>query len=108
MDGQYERPRLRITGVNGTRVLQVPPSGSLSGTLASYKHVCRIAPENGYQDEVVIQQPGSSQGPMIYVSARGGRFYARMTVDASGRSNETKARCSVRLFTNNSGSRLLE
>jgi hypothetical protein len=105
---QKERTRLRITGVNGSKVLQVPPEVSLSGTLSPYEHIFRIAPQTGYQDETVIQNPGSSPGPMIYVSARDGHIYARARVDVYGSANNAKAGCSVELFVNPTGSRQLE
>jgi hypothetical protein len=107
-DGRHERPRLRITGLNGARLLHVPPSVSFSGSLSPYEHVFRIAPEGGYQDEVVIEDPSSSPGPMIYVAARGGRFYARMTVNARAQSDRTNAPCTVQIFTRTTGGRLLE
>lgn len=107
-DGRHERPRLRISGLNGAKVCQVPHDLSFSGSLSPYEHIFRIAPQNGYQDETVIQRPGSSPGPMIYVSARDGHLYARMTVDAWGRSDESKARCRVHLFVNPTGDRRLE
>ena len=108
MDGQYERPRLRITGLNEAQVLQVAPNVSFTGNLSDYEHVFRIAPQSGYQNETVVLQPGSSPGPMIYIKARGGKMFARMTVDASGRRNEKEARCRVHLYLNPAGSRLLE
>ena len=66
------RPRVRITGLNGTQLLHVPPDVSLSGSLSPYEHVFRIAPESGYQDEIVLQDSGSVPGPMIYLRARKG------------------------------------
>jgi hypothetical protein len=107
-DGRYMRNRLRITGVNGAKVFQVPPTVCLSGALSSYEHMFKVAPQTGYQDETVIQNPGSLPGPMIYVSARDGHLYARMSVDVYGRANEAKARCSVTLFVNPTGNRQLE
>lgn len=107
-DGGYERARLRISGLNGAKVLQLPPDVSLSGSLSPYEHIFRIAPQNGYRDETVVQRPGDSPEPMIYVSARDGRLYARMTVYASGRNFEAKARCRVQLFMNPTGTRGLE
>ncbi len=107
-DGRYIRNRLRITGVNGAKVFQVPPTVCLSGALSSYEHIFKVAPQNGYQDEIVIQNPGSLPGPMIYVSARDGHLYARMSVDVYGRANEPRARCEVKLFLNPTGNRQLE
>jgi hypothetical protein len=107
-DRQYERNRLRITGLNQTQVLQVPSNVSLADSLSPYEHVFRIAPKDGYQTETVVQEPGSSGNGTIYVRGRGGKFYARLTVDASGRSNEKEARCWVKLCLNPTGSRLLE
>ena len=107
-NGQHERPRLRITGVNGAKVLQVPPHVSLSGSLSPFEHVFRIASQTGYQEDTVIARPGDSPGPMIYVSARNGHLFARFTVDAWGRSKEAKAPCRVKLFVNSTGGRLLE
>lgn len=107
-DGGYERARLRISGINGARVLQVPPEISLSASLSPYEHIFRIAPQSGYGDEAVIQRPSDSPEPTIYVAARDGRLYARMTVYAAGRSFEAKAQCRVQLFLNPTGGRQLE
>ena len=107
-DGGYERSRLRISGLNGAKVLQVPPDVPLSGNLPPYEHIFRIAPQSGYRDETIVQRPGDSPGPMIYVSARDSRLSARITVYASGRSFEAKAQCRVQLFVNPEGARRLE
>jgi len=107
MDGRHERSRLRITGLNETLVLQVPSMLSFSGNLSPYEYVFRIAPKVGYQNEIVVREPGSSPNGMIYVKARGGAFFARMTVFASGR-REQEARYGVELYLNSTGSRLLE
>ena len=107
-DGRYMRNRLRISGVNGAKVFQVPPTVCLSGALSSYEHIFKVAPQTGYQDETVIQNPGSLPGPMIYISARDGHLYARMSVNVYGRANEPKARCDVKLFLNTTGNRHLE
>lgn len=108
MDGQYERKRLRITGMNQTQVLQVPSDVSFTGSLSPYEHFFLVAPEDGYQTETIVREPGSSGNGVIYVKARGGKFYVRLKADAWGRSNEKEARCRVKLYLNPTGSRLLE
>ncbi len=107
-EGNYEAARLRITGLNGTQILQVPSDVSLSGNLSPYERVFRIAPESGYHDEITLPNPGSVPGPTIYLKARGGRIYGRMQAEAWGRSDQINARCEVQLILNPSGQRQLE
>jgi hypothetical protein len=108
VDGGYMRPRLRIAGLNGTRVVQVPPLLSFSRPVSPYEHMFRVAPASGYEDETVIQEAGSSPGPMIYFSARDGRLYGRFTVNAAFRNDRGPTRCRVELYTAPLGSRYLE
>ncbi len=65
MEGKYERKRLRVTGLNGAGVLQVPPRISLVGTISPYEHVYLVAPETGYAPTTIIQRPGDSPEPNI-------------------------------------------
>ena len=102
------QPRVRITGLNGTQLLQVSSDVALSGSLSPYEHVFRIAPESGYQDEIVLQNSGSRPGPTIYLRARGGQLYGRMNIEAWGRRDQTRARCEVWLYLNPTGRRQLE
>lgn len=107
-DGNYEVARLRVTGLNGTQVLQSPPDVSLSESLSPYAQVFRIAPESGYHDEIILQDSGSLSGPTVYLKVHGGQIYGRMNVEAWGKSDRMKASCKVWLFLNPTGQRQLE
>ncbi len=107
-EDNYEVVKVRVTGLNGTQVLQLPYAVSLSEDLSSYEHIFRIAPESGYHDEIILQDAGSLPGPTIYLKMRGGRIYGRMDVHAWGRSDQKKAPCEVWLYLNPTGQRQLE
>jgi hypothetical protein len=107
-EGGYERPRLRITGLNGAKVLQVPPHMAFSEAAVPYESLYRIAPLTGYWGEVIVERPGDIPGPMIYVSARNGTLYGRLTADAWGRSGQEEMRCRLKFYVNETGDRRLE
>lgn len=108
LNENYWEPRLRIIGLNGTEVLQVPNELSLTEPISPYEHVYRIAPESGYQSKMVVLKPCGSPGQTIYIRARDGRLHGRLNLDAQGDGRQLRARYSGDLFINNSGSRRLE
>lgn len=106
-EGQYNRMRLRVNGINGTTLQIVPFQSDLVGKLSPYENVFLSAPENGY-GETALVPINHSPGAQIYIRARDGRFFARAEVGGSGRAAEHSARLYGQLFVNPTGSRLLE
>ncbi|MHA3773980.1 hypothetical protein ACXR0O_20810 [Verrucomicrobiota bacterium sgz303538] len=106
-EGQYERTRLRMTGINGTELQVIPYEVSLTGKLSPYENVFLVAPETGYTNTALVPVD-HSPGPQIYLRVRNGKFFARAEVDAYGRADEHSANLYVQLFINAAGSRLLE
>ena len=102
-DGINLQQRLLIKGINGTKNFQGTPSVSLTGNLTPFEQMFRIAPQKGYQEDIVARDGD------IYVSARNGKLYVRMTVETFIENRErTRARCLVNLYVNPTGSRELE
>jgi hypothetical protein len=76
----YRRGRLRITGLNGTMITQVPFYVTLTEPPSSFDTVMQWAPEQGYEESIIIREPGSSPGPSVYVRWKDGTRYARLTL----------------------------
>jgi hypothetical protein len=92
-----------IKGINGAKIFQGQPDLSLTGNLTSFEQIFRIAPQNGYQDEIVVKSR------TIYVSAHNGNLFVRMTIETTNANRErTGTSCFVDLFVNSTGSRELE
>jgi hypothetical protein len=106
--GDRWETRLRITGLNGTQVLQVPHESSLTEPLTPFEHLYRIAPESGYASETIVIRPGDTPGPTIYIRARDGHLHGRMELNAQGNGRDPKVRYSGSLAISKAGDRRLE
>jgi hypothetical protein len=105
--GLYSEAKLLIKGLNGTEVMQIFREISVSDRLPPYEHLFRIAPEKGYQKETIIDHPGSPE-PLIYIRSRGGKRYARLSIDYQTGDTPYRVRYTGTIHINPSGSRLLE
>lgn len=104
-EGAYQRPRVRISGLNGTGV-QLWNRPSFSEPIKLPERIFMIAPEHGYESQVTVD-PTHQPGPMLFVHSPQKGSFARLSV-AVYRYNKTKAsRCRVELVLGPNGSREL-
>ncbi|MEO6847584.1 MAG: hypothetical protein ABI254_10000 [Chthoniobacterales bacterium] len=103
------RPRLRITGLNGVRIQQVPFDSSLVNPLSSFDNVMKMASVDGYEESIVLKDPGCEPGPRVYVKTQKGDKYIRLVVDGSysPREPHSPGRVNVVLFENPANPRVL-
>lgn len=107
-DGQYERARLRIHGLNGVGVQMLEPNTSFSEPISSPEKLFMIAPLEGYAEQVTIMEPGSSPGPRIFVSGRDGKLFAMLSVQLYGNRKSKTGECLVEIVRNIGGKRVFE
>ncbi len=105
----YLRKRIRVVGLNGAGVTQVPYYSNLSDTPSTFENVMQVAPIDGYEASIVIQRPGSSGEPTIYVRARDGRTFARLDIQDNYKpgTSDSNTRVRVELVKTSDPSRAL-
>lgn len=81
---RYQDQRIRLRGLNGTALFLVSHNVCLPSAQMLYEQLYRIAPLSGYQQEVTIDNPDSSSGPVVYVRAPNGKLYGRLIIGALG------------------------
>jgi hypothetical protein len=109
-DQEHKRYRLRVTGIKGVTVMQVPYYLALSAPPSPFEYVMQIAPAQGYSESTVIDEPGNQPGPTIYIRTRGGQRYARLTLSGDGGRSDPDIEGTIDqsdLFVNPTGSRQL-
>lgn len=103
---RFRDQRLRIRGLKGTLVFLVEhPKHQMISDL-SYEGSYRFAPNEGYQTEIVIKNPGDSPGPAVYVRAADGRMHGLLNINALGDAIDEVPRYSGTLLINPSGRHL--
>lgn len=103
---RFRDQRLRIRGLNGVQVFLVEhPKHQMISEL-SYEDAYRFAPNEGYQTEIVIKNPGDSPGPAVYVRAADGRMHGLLNINALGDAIDEVPRYSGTLLINPSGRHL--
>lgn len=103
---RFRDQRLRVRGLNGVQVCLVSRDLEISSPQSPYPHLYRIAPESGYQTEVIIENPGNSPGPCVYVRAADGKLHGRLCLEALGDGVNETPRYSGTLEINPSGRNL--
>ena len=81
---RFRDRRLRIRGLNGVQVCLADPHRSGTTSEPSYEDLYRFAPLEGYEEEVLIENPGDSPGPAVYVRAADGRLHGCLHIKALG------------------------
>lgn len=103
---RYRDERLRVRGLNGVQLCLVSHNLSLSSPESPYTHLYRIAPESGYQPEIIIENPGNSPGPVVYLRASDGKLHGRLCLEALGDGVDETPRYNGTLEINPSGRNL--
>jgi hypothetical protein len=106
----YQRAHLRATALNGAGIVELPRWTTLSLPASSFERVMQMAPENGYEDSIVIQHFAGSAESRIYVHSRDG-LYAVMKLDMNywlgSKNPDHRGSISAEVFVNPTGSRRL-
>lgn len=103
----YRDQRLRLRGLNGAQLYLVSQNECLPTTTHTrYEQLYRIAPQSGYNHEVIIANPGNSPGPVVYVRASDGKTHGRLCIEALGNGVDETPRYSGTLEINPSGRNL--
>ena len=100
---RYRDQRLRIRALHGSHVRLVNQDVSLTSPESAYEQLYRIAPESGYDEEVVIEHPGNEPGPVVYIRAANGKLHGMLRINAQGDGVDEVPRYSGRLEINPSG-----
>lgn len=100
---RYRDQRLRIRGLNGVQLFLVSYNECLPTAHTLYEQLYRIAPQSGYQQEVIISNPGNAPGPVVYVRASDGKLHGRLCLQALGDVVDETPRYSGTLEINPSG-----
>ena len=103
---RFRDQRLRIRGLNGVQLFLVSHNECLPTAHTLYEQLYRVAPESGYQQEVIIANPGNSPGPVVYVRAADGKLHGRLCLEALGDGVDETPRYSGTLEINPSGRNL--
>lgn len=103
---RFRDQRLRIRGLNGVQLFLVSHNECLPTVHTLYEQLYRIAPQSGYQQEVIIANPGNSPGPVVYVRASDGKLHGRLCLEALGDGVNETPRYSGTLEINPSGRNL--
>lgn len=104
---RYRDQRLRLRGLNGVQLFLVSRNECLPTTTHTlYEHLYRIAPKSGYEQEVMIANPGNSPGPVVYVLAPDGNLHGRLCIEALGNAVDETPRYNGTLEINPSGRNL--
>ena len=103
---RFSDERLRIRGLKGAQIFLVEhPKHQMISEL-SYEDAYRFAPNEGYQTEIVIKNPGDSPGPAVFVRAGDGRMHGLLNIEALGGAMDEVPRYSGTLLINPSGRHL--
>lgn len=100
---RFSDQRLRIRGLNGAQVILVENGDSRMISDLSYEETYGFAPQEGYQNEVLIERPGNSGGPAVYIRAADGRTHGRLHLEALGDGMDETPRYFGTLVINPSG-----
>lgn len=103
---RYRDQRLRIRGLNGGQLFLVSHNECLPTAHTLYEKLYRVAPQSGYQQEIIIFNPGNSPVPVVYVRASDGKLHGRLCLQALGDGLVETPRYSGTLEINPSGRNL--
>ena len=103
---RFRDQRLRIRGLNGVQLFLVFHNECLPTMHTHYEQVYRIAPRSGYQQEIIIENPGDSPGRVVYIRGAGGKLHGRLCLEALGDGVDEIPRYSGTLEINPSGRNL--
>jgi hypothetical protein len=105
---RYRDQKLRLRGLNGVQLFLASHNERFpTATHTLYEQLYQIAPQSGYEHEVIIDNPGNSPGPVVYVRALDGKLHGRLCIEVLGNGVDETPRYSGTLVINPSG-RMLE